>query len=113
MKEPEDIPHDYPLIYRLYRAVGPLAGGILLDTIDLVTFGPIGIMGGFVIAITVGWWISSIYHFPVKGRILFAVLAGIYTAIPMTEIIPVATMVSAIARFREKPYEPTTGKLKT
>ena len=91
------------LLYRLHRALGPLAGGMILDALDLVTFGPIGLCGGFIIAAFVGWWISSIYRFSLVGRITFSVLAALYVAIPFTEIFPLATLVSAIARFWENP----------
>lgn len=90
------------LLVRLHRALGPLAGGIVLDFVDLATFGPIGLLGGFVMGGLIGWWISSIYDFSLRGRSVFAVLAAAYTAIPFTEILPLATMISAWARFRPR-----------
>jgi hypothetical protein len=68
-----------------------------------VTFGPIGLLGGFVLGAAVGWWVSSIYEFSTRGRAVFASLAALYTAIPFTELIPVATIIAALARFRERP----------
>lgn len=93
------------LIQRLHRALGPLAGGILLDVLDLATFGPVGLYGGFVIAAALGWWISSIYEFSNRARVIFAGLAAVYIAIPFTEIVPVATIVSALARWRKQPED--------
>jgi hypothetical protein len=97
-----ELPPREPLVVRLHRALGPLAGAMLLDFVDLVTFGPIGLFGGFLLGAAVGWWISSIYEFTTRGRALFAALAALYTAIPFTEPIPVATIIAALARFRER-----------
>ena len=90
------------LLVRLHRAIGPIAGGLILDFVDLATFGPIGLFGGFLIGAIVGWWVSSIYDFTHRSRVLFAVLAAVYTAIPLTEPFPIATGISALARFRER-----------
>ena len=91
-----------PLIYRIHRAIGPLAGGLILDFVDLATFGPLGIVGLFIGGL-IGWWVSSIYNFSKKARLLWAMLAAIYCLFPLTELIPVATIISAFARFEENP----------
>ena len=91
-----------PLLHRLYRALGPLAGGLILDFADLATFGPVGLVGGLVVGIAVGWWICSIYELSWEVRFLIAVIAGIYCTIPYTEMLPLATLISAIARFQPR-----------
>lgn len=90
---------------RIYRALGPIAGGLLLDAIDLATFGPIGLYAGWFIGLSLGWWIASIYEFGFYGKVIFATLAAIYLTLPMTEFVPLATAVSAIARFRDVPKD--------
>lgn len=87
---------------KLYRALGPLAGGILLDTLDLATFGPFGLYVGWFVGLVVGWWIASFHDFGPAGKAVFAGLAALYLTMPMTELFPVATVVSAVARFRSK-----------
>lgn len=87
------------LMERLHRAFGPLAGGILLDLVDLSTFGPYG-LGGFVIGGLTGWWICSIYRIPTSARLVLALLAGVYCLLPLTEFVPLATLISAYVRFR-------------
>lgn len=87
---------------KLYRALGPLAGGILLDTLDLATFGPFGLYVGWLVGLTVGWWIASMHDFGTFGKAIFAALAALYLTMPMTELFPIATTVSAVARFRGK-----------
>lgn len=106
MKLPEqnNAPPDskFTLVERLHRALGPLAGGFILDFMDLVTFGPLGFYAGPLIGALIGWWITSIYRFSIPSRVLWAVLAALYCAIPGTEFIPVATLISALARFAER-----------
>jgi hypothetical protein len=91
-----------PLLLRLHRAFGPLAGGIILDVVDLATFGPIGLCGGFLLGGLVGWWIGSLYSLSVHQRRWLAAAAALYTAIPLTEPLPIATAFGAFARFQEK-----------
>lgn len=88
--------------WRLHRALGPILGGLLLDFTDLATFGPMGILGP-ILGAAVVLWISSLYRFSVKTKIILAFLGGVYCTIPMTEPFPVATLVCAVCRFFEKP----------
>ena len=91
------------LASRLHRALGPLAGGVVLDTADFVTFGPIGLLIGFFVGCMVGWWISSFYKYSKEAQLKWAILAGIYCAFPFTALIPLATLISATGRFQEQP----------
>lgn len=88
---------------RLHYSLGPLAGGIILDITDFVTFGPIGIFFGLIIGVPVGWWIATIYGFSKPSRLAIALAAGIYCTVPFTELIPLATIVSAVARYHSRP----------
>lgn len=85
---------------KLYRALGPIAGGLFLDMLDLATFGPFGFYVGWIVGLSVGWWMASIYGFGNLGKTLFACMAAIYLTMPFTELVPVATIISAFARFR-------------
>ena len=96
------------LLWRLHRALGPIAGGLVLDFVDLTTFGPLGAIGLF-IGVGVGWWISSIYNFSPRVRVILALLAGTYCLLPMTELLPVATIISGVARFGEEPRVGSKG----
>ena len=95
------------LLVRLHRALGPIAGGLILDFVDLVTFGPLGLLGGFMLGGVAAWWITSIYRLSPIKRLVFVVLAMAYTAAPLTSVIPLATLISACARF--EPQLPETS----
>ena len=94
-------------IFALYVAFFPLLGGLILDFADLLTLGPIGLYTGMIVGGIIGWLISGIYGFSRNGRIILSLLAGIYCTIPGTFFVPLATMVAAMARFREKPAPPS------
>lgn len=87
------------ILNRLHKAFDPILGGLILDFVDLATFGPIGLILGPLLGALVGWWIASIYNFSKTGKILTVVLSGVYCTLPFTGIIPLGTIISAAARF--------------
>lgn len=84
---------------RFHHAIGPIAGGLLLDAADLITFGPLGLYGGFVLGALVALWLTTLYRFTIPFRLLWAFLAGLYCTMPMTEPFPIATVLAAVHRF--------------
>jgi hypothetical protein len=84
---------------RLYFALGPIAGCLVLDLMDFVTLGPIGLVIGVPIGAAIGWWLGSLYGLERAGKITVAVLSAVYCTIPFTEILPLATLSGAVARF--------------
>ena len=103
---------DHGTLSRFHRALGPIAGGVMIDLVDLATFGPIGIVLGLVFGGGIGWWVGSIYRFSPGKRVLWALVCGIYCTIPFTAIFPVMTIISAVARFGEDPGPPANGVAK-
>ncbi len=92
---------------RFERALGPVAAGVILDLVDLATFGPVGIFLGPLLGGLVGWYLSGVLCIPQRWRFSVAALAGFYCMLPRTEFIPVATIVGALARFFEAgPKQP-------
>jgi hypothetical protein len=94
-----------PLGRRLNRAFGPIAAGMLIDLVDLATFGPIGYVLGLPIGGLAGYWMGRCLRLERKASLLCALAAGVYCTIPYTEAIPLATLVGAYARFRESGRE--------
>ncbi len=108
----EQAPNKPSLIGRLYAVIFPILGGLILDFADLATLGPVGLYMGMIVGCTIGWLISGIYDFSRKGRLMLSLLAGIYCTIPGTFFLPLATAISAVARFRERPAPPTNDSQK-
>lgn len=94
---------------RLNRAFGPVVAGLIIDFVDLATFGPIGQYLGLPIGAFAGYWMGRALGLERKPSLLCAFLAGIYCMIPGTEMIPVATVVGALARYRESAQKPDTS----
>ena len=86
---------------RLNRTFGPILAGLVIDSVDLVTFGPLKRFIGLPAGALAGYWMGSIFRLPQRQRLLCALAAGIYCMIPGLEFIPLATIVGAYVRFRE------------
>jgi uncharacterized protein YqgC (DUF456 family) len=93
------------LLQRLHNAFGPIVGGLILDFVDLATFGPVGLILGPFLGGVVGWWIASIYKFSMVGRLVTVVLSAIYCTLPFTAVVPLGTIISATARFLRSDSE--------
>ena len=107
MTQPEQTKPDF--FARLYRTLGPIAGGLLLDFADLTTFGPFGVFTGLFIGAAVTFWICSIYRFSVWTKVVISLLGGLYCMVPMTEPFPLATLTTIICRFFEIPPKPPSS----
>ena len=84
---------------RAERAFGPVGAGLILDLVDLGTFGPMGVFFGGVIGAVVGWYLARVLGVPRRWRTWMIVAAAVYCMIPFTEFIPAATLFGALARF--------------
>jgi len=76
---------------------------MILDVLDLATFGPIGLVVGGVIGVCAGWVLADLEGYGRPTKCVFAVCAAIYMTVPLTEPIPVATSLGLIARFFRGP----------
>ena len=91
---------------RLNRAFGPVVAGLIIDFVDLATFGPIGLYLGLPIGAFAGYWMGRALGLGPKPSGLCALLAGIYCMMPGTEMLPIATLVGAGARYLESAPKP-------
>lgn len=87
---------------RLNRAFGPVVAGLIIDFVDLATFGPIGYFLGLPVGAFAGYWMGRAIGLAPKPSLLCALAAGAYCMVPGTEMIPLATLVGAFARYSGK-----------
>lgn len=99
---------------RLNYAIGPVVAGMIIDTVDLITFGPVGLFLGLPLGAAAGFWLAHCLGLDKKMAALCALVAGIYCTIPYTELLPLGTLVGALVRFQEaepKPDESTSSEV--
>ncbi len=80
-------------------ALGPVLAGALLDGIDLLTQGPMGLRLGFPIGGAAGYFLARGLGLSRRSSLLVGALAGLYCALPGTGRLPLATLVGLWARF--------------
>ena len=74
--------------------------GFLLDGLDLLTFGPLGIRLGFIVGFLAAFFLFSSVGIPMKKRLLYSLAAGVYCLIPGTERWPLGTILAALMGLR-------------
>ena len=84
---------------RLYSALGPVACGLAIDAVDFVTIGPVGMLAGLLLGGVLGFSMGRMLGLRANWSALAGVLSGLYCAFPPTTVLPVATVIGALARF--------------
>ena len=98
---------DFPA--RLAHALGPILPGMIIDSLDVLTFGPVGLLTGVVVGSLAGYWLSRGYRLSPVKRLLGALAAGFYCMLPLTSFLPVGTLIGAYFRFHAHPEEPESA----
>ncbi len=93
-----DRPREEGSFARTLRELGPVAGGLILDLADLASFGPVGVIPGLAIGGGLGWYLSGVYGYRSRWRPWVALAAAVYCGFPLTEPLPLATILTVISR---------------
>ena len=95
-----------PAVRRLF---GPMLAGLVIDALDLITFGAIGVYTGMILGGAVGYWLAPTLGFPPRGRWLCAIMTGVYCTLPLTGFIPAAAIAAGVSRtiIRDQPAAPS------
>ena len=96
--EPADMPVE-SVGRRLNRAFGPVVAGLIIDAVDLATFGPIGYVLGLPVGGLAGYWLGRCMGLGRAGSLWCALAAGLYCMLPLTHLLPLATLVGAYVRY--------------
>lgn len=73
-------------------------GAMILDAIDVTDLPLVSWWYGIPASLLLGFWVASLFKFPLVTRIGMAFMAAIYFVLPGTEMVPLATIVVAAAR---------------
>lgn len=77
--------------------MGPFGVGALLDAVDLATWGPVGLYGGFVLGGIAGAWAGRELGLS-RGRcVALALASALYSMAPGTELVPLGALVGGAA----------------
>ena len=82
-------------------AIGPVLAGMIIDVLDIATFGATGLYIGFLLGAPAGWYLARRMGLDPKRAFFTAIGCGIYCTIPLTSPIPVATLIGVWARARQ------------
>ena len=82
-------------------AIGPVFAGMIIDVLDIATFGSTGLYIGFLLGVPAGWYLARRVGLDQKRSLLAAIGSGVYCTIPFTSPIPVATLIGVWARARQ------------
>ncbi|MCA9061584.1 MAG: hypothetical protein KDA96_00915 [Planctomycetaceae bacterium] len=91
---------------RVNHAIGPVAAGMIIDGLDLLTFGPVGLVLGIPVGMLAGFWLGKSLGLEQRASLVCAIAAGVYCAFPLTEVLPLGTLIGAFCRFQNSPPEP-------
>ncbi len=98
----------FGMLDRLNHAFGPVLAGLIIDFLDLATFGPAGLFLGPPVGGLAGYWLGRALGLRPRHALYCALAAGLYCTVPFTEVVPVATIIGACVRFWESGKRPHT-----
>ena len=81
-----------------WPVVESLLGALVLDAIDFTDVPFVSWWYGIPASLFLGFWIASLFKFPVVTRFGLAIMAAIYFVLPGTELVPLATIAVGAAR---------------
>ena len=90
----------------LLRTFGPMAAGLVIDGLDLMTYGPIGLYTGLIVGGIAGYLLAPMLGFSERGRWLCALMTGVYCTVPMTGFIPAAAIGAGLSQVFMREREP-------
>ena len=105
MSDPEKQQSSSRKLSRYNYAFGPVVAGLIIDAVDLLTFGPVGLALGVPIGAAAGYWLARSLRLETNASLICAVMACIYCTIPGTELLPLGTLVGALVRLEDVPED--------
>lgn len=81
--------------------------GLLLDALDMLTLGPLGLKFGLPAGFITAYVLFSLVRIPLRRRLLYSLAAGLYCMLPGTAVVPLGALLGAWLGFRKQPEKGT------
>jgi hypothetical protein len=75
----------------------PVLGGVIIDVVDVATIGGLGIVGGMLVGSFVSYAVFRQQGVSRFKSLALGAVGGVYCAIPFTEALPLATLLTLIS----------------
>jgi hypothetical protein len=85
----------------------PILTALAIDLADLAMIGPTGIVAGFGVGFALTGLLTLSTGVPLRRAALLSVLAGIYCMLPLTDVVPLATMLTLLRLALPRRSEPS------
>ena len=102
-----------PAATRPARRMAPVLAGMLVDAVDFMTMGPIGLYGGFLIGGAVTAWAARQVGLSGRSVWIAGVAGAVYAATPATEFIPLGTLIGLTMQLLTPRPQRTPGPQRT
>ena len=83
---------------RQIRGFLPILGAVIIDGMDLVTMGPVGIGMGMFVGGLLSWAVAYRHGLTFWQSLIAGTAGALYCALPFTEALPIATLLALISR---------------
>lgn len=103
-------------VLRARESVGgwaPILTALAIDLADLAMIGPTGIVAGFGVGFALTSLLTLATGVPLRRAALLSVLAGIYCMLPITDVVPLATMLTLLRMALLRREQPAQDSLAT
>jgi ammonia channel protein AmtB len=80
------------------RASGwaPVLAAMAIDLADFAMMGPLGLVAGLFVGFALTFVLTSATGAPTKRALLLGLLGGVYCMLPITDLVPLATMLTLL-----------------
>jgi hypothetical protein len=74
----------------------PILTALAIDLADFAMIGPTGIVAGFGVGFALTFMLTLATNVPLRRAAVLSVLAGVYCMLPITDVVPLATMLTLL-----------------
>jgi hypothetical protein len=74
----------------------PILTALAIDLADLAMIGPTGVVAGFGVGFALTFMLTLATGVPLRRAGVLSLLAGIYCMLPLTDVVPLATMLTLL-----------------